>query len=226
VLAALAAAAVLGSCAGLQEPDPALAQTPLLETGLARRATFAGDDRGAGTRVLELEKKEDWAGLARFARERLSRAPDSADWELIAGYSLLQMKDYRQASEAFARATRRSPEDVDAWNLLGESQRALGDPARAARTLEHAATINRTSSLTYFLLGQAYRENGRPDLAGRTYRESIDLEPRFALTWFGLGLVYLQTGQREEFARTLEQLRKLNRPLSEQLEKARGTGAR
>jgi tetratricopeptide (TPR) repeat protein len=224
VAAALAACAALASCAGLQERDPALAVTPLLDTGLARRAIFAGADRSAGRQVLELEQKKDWTGLIRLARERLAGQPDSADWEVIAGYALLQTQDYAQAAAAFARATRRSPEDVDAWNLLGESFRLSRDPARAIRTLEHAVTISRTSNIAYFLLGEAYRDAGRPDRAIQAYRESLRIEPEFSATWFSLGLVYLQTGRREELDAVLEQLRKLNRPLAEQLEKARKAG--
>jgi tetratricopeptide (TPR) repeat protein len=194
----------------------------LLDSGLAKRASFAGG--GAGERVLELERRQEWKALVQFARERLLREPDNPDWEIIAGYGLLQTQDYAQASAAFTRATRRNPEDIDGWNLLGESLRLSGEPARAVRTLEHAATISRTSNVTYFLLGEAYRDSGRPDRAVQAYRESLRIEPAFSATWFGLGLAYLQTGQRDELTAVLEQLRKLNRPLSEQLEKARDAG--
>jgi len=212
---------LLCSCAQTPSEVEAFASTtPLLQNSLARRAHFLG----AGPQVLELEKKEDWAGLVRLARERLLREPDNADWELIGGYGLLQLKDYRQAAAAFSRATQRSPEDIDAWNLLGESQRASGDPARAARTLERAATVSRTSQLTYFLLGEAYREDGRPDRAINAYRESVRLEPRFAPAWYGLGSVYLQTGRQEELKAVMEQLQKLNPALAEQLAKAGGKG--
>jgi tetratricopeptide (TPR) repeat protein len=193
----------------------------LLETGLARRATFAGPDRSPGRRVLDLETSKDWKGLTQLAREQLARDPDSADWEIIGGYGLLQNRDYAQAVAAFGRATRRSPEDVDAWNLLGESFRLSGDPQAALRTLDHAATINRTSSSTYFLLGEAYRDFGRPDRAIQAYRESARLDPGFSATWLGLGLAYLQTGQREDFKAALEQLRSLNPALAAQLEKTR-----
>lgn len=192
----------------------------MLENGLARRASLAG----AGREVLELEKKQDWKSLVRLAQERLRHDPDNPNWEVVAGYGLLQSHDYPQASAAFTRATRRSPEDVDAWNLLGESFRLSRDSARAIRTLEHAATISRTSHVTYFLLGEAYRDAGRPDRASHAYGESLRIEPKFSATWFGLGLVYLQTGQRKELEAVLEQLRKLNPALSEQLEKARRGG--
>jgi tetratricopeptide (TPR) repeat protein len=197
----------------------------MLESGLAKRASFAG----AGPQVLALEKKDDWKGLVRLARERLAREPDNPDWEIVAGYALLQLQDYGPASAALARATRRSPEDIDAWNLLGESQRLSGDAARAVRTLEHTATISRTSNVTYFLLGQAYRDSGRPDRAVQALGESIRIQPDFAASWFSLGLVYVQTGQREQLDAVLEQLRKLNRPLAQELEKARdgvGTGSK
>src|SRR4051794_7979697 len=57
----------LVACAGLQEPDPALSQTPLLEHSLGRRATFAGADPTPGKQVLELEKSQKWQALTDFA---------------------------------------------------------------------------------------------------------------------------------------------------------------
>ena len=217
---------MLAACAGLQEPDPALSQTPLLETSLARRATFAGADRSPGQQVFDLEKKKDWKGLVEYARAQQRDAPDSADWDLIAGYGLLQQRNYTQAVPAFSRATRRNPEDVDAWNLLGESFRLSGDPQAAVRTLEHAATVSRTSGVTYYLLGEAYRDLGRPDRAVRAYGESVRIDGSFAPTWFGLGLAYLQTGQRQDFAEALERLRALSPELGKQLEKVRDAQGR
>jgi tetratricopeptide (TPR) repeat protein len=198
----------------------------LLETSLARRATFAGADRSPGKQVFELEKAKDWKGLTQRAQEQLIRDPDSADWELIAGYGLLQQRSYAQAVAAFSRATRRSPEDVDGWNLLGESFRLSGDPQAAIRTLEHAITVGRTSSAAFFLLGEAYRDYGRPDRAIQAYRESVRIDPGFSATWFGLGLAYLQTGQRDQLGAVLEPLRRLSPPLAGELEKARDTPGR
>jgi protein O-GlcNAc transferase len=197
----------------------------MLESGLAKRASFAG----AGAQVLELETKQDWKALVQLARVRSAGEPDNADWDIIAGYALLQLKDYGGATAALTRATRRSPEDIDAWNLLGESLRLSGDAPRAVRSLEHTATISRTSNITYFLLGQAYRDLGRPDRAVQAFRESLRIDPDFAASWFSLGLVYLQTGRREEANAVLEQLRTLNAPLAQELEKVRaasGTPAR
>jgi tetratricopeptide (TPR) repeat protein len=193
----------------------------MLESGLAKRASYAG----AGPQVLALESKQDWKALVQLARARLAREPDNPDWDILSGYALLQMKDYGPAAAAFTRATQRSPEDIDAWNLLGESLRLSGDSARAIRTLEHTATISRTSHVTYFLLGEAYRDAGRPDRAVPALRESLRIDPGFAGSWFSLGLVCIQTGQREELASVLEQLRKLDPALARELERARDAGA-
>lgn len=197
----------------------------MLDTGIARRATYAGPDRSSGQRVYDLEKKQDWKGLVEYARERLVLQPDSADWEIITGYALLQQRNFAQAAAAFTRATRRSPEDVDGWNMLGESFRLSGDPQAAIRTLQHAATVSRTSGATYFLLGEAYRDTGRPDRAIEAYRESSRIDPEFPLNWYSLGLAYLQTGRREELKPVLEQLRSLSPELAKELEKTRDTPA-
>lgn len=193
----------------------------MLETGLARRATFAGPDRSPGQRVYDLEKEKDWKGLVEYAREQAGRNPDSPDWDIIAGYGWLQLRNYAQSVAALTRATRRSPEDVDGWNLLGEAFRLSGDPQAAVRTLEHAITVGRASGPAYYLLGEAYRDYGRPDRAIRSYRESLRIDPEFAATWFGLGLAYRQTGQREELVETLDRLRALNPDLARELEKVR-----
>ncbi len=193
----------------------------MLESGLAHRATFAGPDRSPGQRVYDLEKKQDWNGLIEYAREQSALNPDSPDWDIIAGYAWLQVRNYARAVAALNRATRRSPEDVDGWNLLGEAHRLSGDAQAAIRTLEHAVTVGRASGPAHYLLGEAYRDYGRPDRAIRSYRESIRIDPEFAATWFGLGLAYRQTGQRDEFRETLERLRMLNPELAKELEKVR-----
>jgi tetratricopeptide (TPR) repeat protein len=209
-------ALLLGACTSVVPREQTFASSPLLETSIVRRANFAG----AAEEVMKLERNEDWAGLVKFARAQAKREPQNVDWDVITGYGLLQLKDYRQAASVLSLVTQRSPEDIDGWNLLGEAQHLLGDLPRSARTLEYGATINRTSHATYFLLGGTYSDWGRPDLAIKAYRESLRLEPSYSPAWFGLGKVYQRTGQREELEAVIEQLKKLSPPLAEELSKS------
>jgi tetratricopeptide (TPR) repeat protein len=193
---------------------------PLPASALARR----GDSFEQRQLIAELNRKQDWAGLLRFAEGQQGRDPENSDWGVIAGYAWLRSRDYPKAAAVLSRVTQRSPEDLGAWNLLGESQRLAGQPERAARTLEYAGTIGRNSFVTFFLLGEAYREAGRLDRAIAAYRESLGLEPAFARGWFELGSAQARIGEREGAGLALEQLRKLDPALAEQL-KGRLQGA-
>jgi tetratricopeptide (TPR) repeat protein len=189
--------------------------TPLLATALSSR----GENDATRRQIAELEKKQDWPALLKFAQQRMQLEPGQSDWGVVAGYALLRMEEYSQAAQSFTRATEASPEDIDAWNLLGETQRLMAQPDRAIRTLERATTIDRTSHVTRFLLGETYRESGMPTQAIGAYRESIRLEPQYSPAWFGLGSLYGSLGAQAEFDTVLQQLQKLSPALAAELQK-------
>ncbi len=189
--------------------SPPLPADPLLASALVGR----GDSFDERERIAELNQKQDWSGLLRYAGERQRQDPEGTDWGVIAAYAWVRRGDYPKAT------VQRNPEDIGAWNLLGESQRQAGQPGQAVRTLERASTIGRTSFATFFLLGEAYRDSNRLDRAVAAYREAARLEPDFARAWFELGAAHVRLGERDEVPVALGRLEKLDPALAVELRK-------
>jgi len=213
--AALAVCVSVSGCGGLAAAPEY--EDPLVDPLPASTLVGRGNTIEQKQQIAELNRKQDWAGLLRFAERQQQGSREGSDWEVIAGYAWLRQGDYPKAAATLSRVTRRNPEDVGAWNLLGESQRRSGQPGRAAQTLEYASTIGRSSFVTFFLLGEAYRDAGRPDRAVIAYRQSVSLEPAFGRAWLELGLAQVRIGERRDAAITLEQLQKLDPALAERL---------
>jgi tetratricopeptide (TPR) repeat protein len=195
--------------------SPPLPADPLLASALVGR----GDSFDERQRIAELNQKQDWSGLLRYAGERQRQDPEGTDWGVIAAYAWVRRGDYPKATAALSRVIQRNPEDIGAWNLLGESLRQAGQPGQAVRTLERASTIGRTSFATFFLLGEAYRDSNRLDRAVAAYREAARLEPDFARAWFELGAAHVRLGERDEVPVALGRLEKLDPALAVELRK-------
>ena len=215
LVAALAVGVWLSGCAA-PAAGPAY-ESPLVDPLPASTLARRGETFEQRQQVAELNRKQDWTGLVRFAEEQQRRDPEDSDWGVIAGYAWLRNRDYPKAVAVLSRVTQRNPEDVGAWNLLGESQRRSGQPGQAARTLEYASTVGRSSFVTFFLLGEAYRETGRLDRAIAAYRESVAREPAFGRAWFELGSAQAHLGERKDAGFSLEQLQRIDPGLAEQL---------
>ncbi len=205
----LTAAIALAACAPL-----ALLPvfTPLLSIALASRG-----DEATSRLIAELEKRQDWQGLAELAQQKLQLDPGDAKGWFILGYARVRLGDFERSAQAYAMVLERAPEDIDAWNMLGESQRLAGRADLAMATLDRAVTIDPRSPATRYLLGEACRDAGRLERALTAYRDAVRLEPGFAPGWFGIGLVLARTGQKEELPAIIERLHAVDPALGREL---------
>ena len=165
---------------------------------------------GNRRRIAELEQRRDWAGLAKFAEDNISRDPFSPEWRLIGGYAWSQAGDYPRAAGYFGEMVRLSPDDVTAYHFLAGAQRAAGQQQRALVTLERARLVTRESPVTDFLLGEVNAELGRGSVAVMAYRRALATDPMQAGAWFGMGRESLKlglVGDAREALRSLQQLR-------------------
>jgi cytochrome c-type biogenesis protein CcmH/NrfG len=220
--AVVASALLAGLLAGCAGPLAFVPITPLLSAALSTRS----EDSRTGELIAELQKKGDWAGIARFAQDRLLREPSNANWWVTLGYALLQQGQYHDATLALTRATQANPEDIDGWNLLAEAQRRAGQPGASARTLERAVSVDPTSQVTRYLMGEAYRENGDPLRAEAAYRQALQLAPDMALAWLGLGGVLIQTGTTDELDAITRNLQRLDTGLAAEFVRQRAAARR
>lgn len=76
ILAAPCVVLLLAACAAAL---PFIPVTPILSTALSARA----NDDATAKEIVELEVKQDWAGLAAFATRQIQQDPGDVDWWLI-----------------------------------------------------------------------------------------------------------------------------------------------
>jgi tetratricopeptide (TPR) repeat protein len=176
-----------------------------------------GVEDGNRRRVVDLEQKGDWAGLARFADSNIAGDPFSPEWRMIGGYAYLQLREYPQATAYFSEMVRLAPDDAAGYHFLAETQRVAGQPQRAVTTLERALLVVRESPLTHQLLGEAYSDLGRFRPAAESYRRALMMDPMAVDALFGVGRASLQLGRIADARDALAELERLRSPRAAEL---------
>ncbi len=176
-------------------------------------------DRASAERVVELEQKQDWAGMLALAQARVQREPEKGDWWYLQGYALSRQGNNEAAAESYRQAARLSPEDEGAWLALGQAQSTLGRTEQAIGAYRQALRYRPESAQAYLALADLYRDQGKPDLALPNYRESVRYDPELRAAWVGLVAAYQTTGQIERRDQALQMLRRLDPAAADRLEK-------
>jgi tetratricopeptide (TPR) repeat protein len=161
-------------------------------------------------RVIELEARKDWDGLARLAEENLAKDRNNSDWWIVAGYAHAQAGRHPRAIECYSEVVRLVPDDMLGWSLLAQAYRDAKQPARAVHTLDNALRVRTDSAETWFLLGESYSDLDRDAPAAKAYFEAVRINNGFAQAWFGLGRAYARLGRRAEFEEVLVVLSELD----------------
>ncbi len=181
---------------------------------LSHLQTVEGSNR---RRIIDMEQKGDWTGLARFADTNIAGDPFSPEWRMIGGYAYLQLRDYPQATAYFNEMVRLAPDDATGYHFLAEAQRAAGQAQRAVTTLERALLVVRESPLTHQLLGEAYSDLGRFRPAAESYRRALTIDPMAVDALFGMGRASLQLGRTADARDALSELERLRSPRAAEL---------
>ena len=161
-------------------------------------------------RVIELEARKDWDGLARLAEENLAKDRNNSDWWIVAGYAHAQAGRHPRAIECYTEVVRLMPDDMLGWSLLAQAYRDAKQPARAVHTLDNALRVRTDSAEIWFLLGESYSDLDRDAPAAKAYFEAVRINNGFAQAWFGLGRAYARLGRRAEFEEVLVVLAELD----------------
>ncbi len=180
-----------------------------------------GVEEGNQKRIAELEARQDWDGLTKFAEENLAKDRNSADWWLVAGYAHSQAGRYQRAIDCLNERVRLAPDDMQGWNMLAQSYRDAKQPQRAVQTLNNAHLVRKGTDATWFLLGESYADLNRDLPAAAAYREAVQLNERLAPAWFGLGRASARLGQVADYESALAALNRLDATLAKQLAELR-----
>ena len=176
-----------------------------------------GEEEGNRKRVLDLESRKDWDGLAKLAEENLAKDRKNTGWWMVAGYAHQQAGRHQRAIECFRELAELAPDDVTSWELLAQSYRAAGQPQRAVQTINNALRVRGDVPSLWLVLGQSYDDLARADLAFNAYRTSVKLDKDLALAWFGLGRASARLNRRTEYEQAVKELERLNSPLAQEL---------
>jgi tetratricopeptide (TPR) repeat protein len=169
-------------------------------------------------KIVELEQKRDWEGLARFAEDNIKRDAHTPDWWLVAGYAYMEQGKHARAAECYQEAVRLEPDVSAGWTLLAQSYRAAGQPERAARVLNNALLARRDDAQLYWLLGETESDLRRWPSAATAYRAAIKIDEQYVPAWRGLKRAYDESGRAED---AREAQRMLDRLTAEQAAKAK-----
>ena len=213
-LAAVTSAATLAACTPQQALVASLIPAGAVGTMLGNLERVSADNY---KRVVELETRRDWQGLASFADANLAKDRLNTDWMLIAGYARTQQGEHREAAKIYAEAARLEPDNATAWHLLAQSYRASGEPDRAVNVLNNARLAQRNPALTHYLLGESYGDLGRYAEAAAAYHEAVKIEQRFPAAWLSLAKTYRKLGRTTQAREAELQLEKIDPKLAQRL---------
>lgn len=172
-------------------------------------------------RVVELEARKDWDGLAKLAEDNLAKDRNNSDWWIVAGYAHSQAGRHARAIECYGEVVRLVPDEMLGWSLLAQAYRNAKQPARAVQALNHAHLVRHGTVETWYLLGESYFDLDRDLPAVAAYGQALQLNRGFARAWFGLGRSYARLGRRAEFEQALTSLAQLDATLAQQLAELR-----
>ena len=176
-----------------------------------------GVEEGNQKRIAELEARQDWDGLTKFAEENLAKDRNSADWWLVAGYAHSQAGRHQRAIDCLTERVRLAPDDMLGWNMLAQSYRDAKQPQRAVQTLNNAHLVRSGTDASWYLLGECYSDLNRDLPAAAAFREAVQLNDRFAPAWFGLGRASARLGRVADYESALKELSRLDATLAKQL---------
>ena len=215
----LAAAAVALACAGCT-PEMMIASALIPDgTTSVLLSHLEREEEGNRKRVVELEQRKDWDGLARLAEENLKKDPNTISWWFVAGYSHSQAGRHPQAARAYGEMVRLSPDDLLAWEQLAQSQRAMGEPKRAVQTLNNALRVKTDAPAILLLLGQTHEDLRQDDQAVLAYRQLVNAEPGLDVGWLGYGRSSARLGRMAGYKEAMQALQALRSPLAAELAK-------
>lgn len=162
------------------------------------------------TRVVALEKKQDWPGLLAWSTQWAKAEPaNSVAWYAI-GSAQQKLKQLEPAVAAYRRALHINPEDADAWNNLGFAYAKLRRYDDAISAYLQALRINPEYADAWGKLGLTYSDFGRYDDAISAYRQALRINPEDVDVWSSLGFTYGQLKHYDDSIASYRQALRIN----------------
>lgn len=124
-------------------------------------------------RMGELEEAE------RQLWQAVSISPKNVTALRALGTVLLQQEDYREAAEAFSRATKQEPENARNWLMLSVARSRLGDRAGALAAVERSLAVNPALPEAHQELATQHVRSGDVNAAIHHFQMALYLLPNY-----------------------------------------------
>jgi serine/threonine protein kinase len=102
------------------------------------------------------------------------------------GRELFSSGKYKDAADAYQRASLKTPSDAGAFAGLGASWLAAGQPDKAISAYQRALQLKPEASGFQAALGRAYLQKGDRGRAASAYRKALELDPQNSAAKTGL----------------------------------------
>ena len=165
------------AAAEAQQADPARSQAGT-EAPASEPDSDDELDADARSRVPTVSAVSVRGGLARATSNRQAAGSGSAPLDFKAqGRELYKAGKYREAADAYQRATMNNPTDAAAYAGLGGSLLATGDVRKAIAAYQKAVQLQPEVSGFQAALGRAYLRKGDRARARAAYSKALELDP-------------------------------------------------
>lgn len=126
---------------------------------------LSGKDADIGTQLaLALFQVQNFTEARQLLETLLKRRSQSPELNYLYGFTLLSLKQPRDAAHYLEISLRMDPQSLPTHSSLAQAYLAMGDPKQAIPHLRAALPIDRDGSIHY-QLARAYQSSGQSELA-------------------------------------------------------------
>ncbi|MEM9070425.1 MAG: protein kinase [Myxococcota bacterium] len=164
-------------------PEPAVAEPveveePVEEPAEEPTEEVAEEPAEEPTEEPEVEVASAMTSMSTMRRRRNTmRRQSNFDALREQARTHYQARRYREAAQAYQRATAANPRHAGSWAGLGAARMSLRDYRGAAQAYQRAVQINPRSSGFFTSLGHAYRMGNNRNGARQAYQRALALNP-------------------------------------------------
>ena len=126
---------------------------------------LSGKDPAIGRQlVLALFQVQNFTEARQLLEAMLQQSPEAADLNYMYGFTLLSLKQPKEAAHYLEISLKQDPENLAAHSTLAQAYLAMGESKLAIPHLKAALPTDHDGSLHY-QLARAYQASGQPELA-------------------------------------------------------------
>ena len=155
-----------------------------------------GDNQSNHEFKQEIEKIESRGAASESEREQANQMTAWDYWRQ--GNRYLDLKDYTNAVECYAKAISKQPGTATFYNNRGVAYDNLGKYEKAISDYNEAIDLNPNYEFAYNNRGNSYNDLGEYEKAIADYNKAIKLNPDYGYAYNNRGTAYYDLGEYEK----------------------------